>query len=81
MCTTVENIERLGAVQALTGPVARGDVETVRRHVAALAERLPQLLGLYREIARQTVALAERRGLDVAVARAILAAVQAAQES
>lgn len=81
MRTTVENIERLGAVQALTGPVARGDVETVRRHVSALAERLPELLGLYREITRQTVALAERRGLDVATARAILAAVQAAQES
>ncbi len=81
MRTTVENIERLGAVQALTGPVARGDVETVRRHVAALAARLPELLGLYREVTRQTVALAERRGLDVATARAILAAVQAAQES
>uniref|UniRef100_A0A831X8D8 DUF2520 domain-containing protein n=1 Tax=Thermorudis peleae TaxID=1382356 RepID=A0A831X8D8_9BACT len=81
MRTTVENIERLGTAQALTGPVARGDVETVRRHVSALAGRFPELLGLYREITRQTVALAEQRGLDRVTAQAILEAVETAQES
>ncbi len=33
---TVANVERQGAAAALTGPVARGDWETVRRHVGAL---------------------------------------------
>lgn len=33
---TVENVAVLGPAAALTGPVARGDWETVRRHVEAL---------------------------------------------
>lgn len=38
---TVDNVERLGPAAALTGPVARGDWDTVARHRAALdpAER------------------------------------------
>jgi predicted short-subunit dehydrogenase-like oxidoreductase (DUF2520 family) len=34
---TVDNVDRLGPVDALTGPVARGDEATVARHLAALA--------------------------------------------
>lgn len=33
---TVDNVERLGRRAALTGPVARGDWDTVERHIAAL---------------------------------------------
>jgi predicted short-subunit dehydrogenase-like oxidoreductase (DUF2520 family) len=33
---TLENVEALGAEAALTGPVARGDVDTVRRHLGVL---------------------------------------------
>jgi predicted short-subunit dehydrogenase-like oxidoreductase (DUF2520 family) len=33
---TVDNVETLGPRAALTGPVARGDVDTVARHLAAL---------------------------------------------
>jgi predicted short-subunit dehydrogenase-like oxidoreductase (DUF2520 family) len=33
---TVDNVERLGPRDALTGPVARGDWDTVARHLAAL---------------------------------------------
>jgi hypothetical protein len=41
----------------------RGDVETVRRHVAAL-EALPPTAGeLYRTGARQALTIARRRGL------------------
>jgi len=43
---TVENWARDGA-QALTGPIARGDEETVARQRAAIAERAPELLGLF----------------------------------
>ena len=34
---TLENVEALGAADALTGPVTRGDVDTVVRHLDALA--------------------------------------------
>lgn len=35
---TVDNVATLGPRAALTGPVARGDTETVARHLAALPE-------------------------------------------
>ena len=38
----------------LTGPIARGDWETVERHLEALRERKPQLEPLYRVLAEAT---------------------------
>ena len=35
---TVENVETLGPAAALTGPVARGDHDTVTRHLDALPD-------------------------------------------
>jgi predicted short-subunit dehydrogenase-like oxidoreductase (DUF2520 family) len=48
--------ERGGA--ALTGPIARGDEETVARHLEAIAEVRPELADLYRVLADRTRALA-----------------------
>jgi predicted short-subunit dehydrogenase-like oxidoreductase (DUF2520 family) len=42
----------------LTGPVARGDWETVDRHAAAIRARRPQLEEMYSTLARLTAALA-----------------------
>jgi len=60
-----EAIARLPLREALTGPVARGDVATVRAHLRALSPR-PQLSELYRDLSRRLLALglpedAERR--------------------
>jgi predicted short-subunit dehydrogenase-like oxidoreductase (DUF2520 family) len=38
----------------LTGPIARGDWSTVEAHLAALAERDPELVPLYRALAEAT---------------------------
>jgi predicted short-subunit dehydrogenase-like oxidoreductase (DUF2520 family) len=54
---TVENWARDGAA-ALTGPIARGDDETVARQRAAIEERLPELLELFDALAVQTRAVA-----------------------
>jgi predicted short-subunit dehydrogenase-like oxidoreductase (DUF2520 family) len=43
---------------ALTGPIARGDAETVERHRAALADTAPQLLPVYDALARRAEAIA-----------------------
>jgi len=43
---------------ALTGPIARGDLETVERHLAAIEEHSPELGELYRVLAERTQALA-----------------------
>lgn len=61
---TVENVLATGPRAALTGPVARGDTATVARHLDALAASAPELLELYRVLARRTVDLAGRKGTD-----------------
>jgi predicted short-subunit dehydrogenase-like oxidoreductase (DUF2520 family) len=38
----------------LTGPIERGDWETVERHRAAIAEHAPELLDAYDVLARLT---------------------------
>ena len=38
----------------LTGPIARGDWETVERHLATLREREPALVPLYSVLAEAT---------------------------
>lgn len=60
---SIENGLRLGPVDALTGPVARGDVETLQAHRQAL-ERAPESVrNLYLASARQALTIARRKGL------------------
>jgi predicted short-subunit dehydrogenase-like oxidoreductase (DUF2520 family) len=58
----VANLDALGLPAALTGPIARGDVETVRRHLDAIAAAAPETLPAYRELALQTIPVALARG-------------------
>lgn len=62
----LDNVKARGAAGALTGPVARGDAESVRRHLSALEG---QDAALYRELSRATLELAS---LDEAKRRAVL---------
>lgn len=59
---TLENVIELGTTDALTGPIVRGDVETLRTHLEALAELPADRLRLYRELGRHTLTIASRRG-------------------
>ena len=58
----VDNVLGLGPAEALTGPIARGDVETIRRHAAALGAADRGLRRLYAAAGLQTVELALRKG-------------------
>ena len=61
---TVANIETTPLKDALTGPVARGDLGTIESHLAALAEESPETEEIYRVLAGKTVPLAlEQSGL------------------
>lgn len=62
----VANIGRRGPVKALTGPIRRGDVETVGRHLRAL-ERVG-LADEYRMLGTIALEIAEEAGLDPATA-------------
>jgi predicted short-subunit dehydrogenase-like oxidoreductase (DUF2520 family) len=59
---TLANIESAGVPEALTGPIMRGDIETVRGHLEAIQVRTPELAVLYRELARHTVTVARDKG-------------------
>ena len=54
---TVDNVDELGPAAALTGPAARGDAETVRRHLEALA---PAERAAYEALYQQARRLAGR---------------------
>jgi predicted short-subunit dehydrogenase-like oxidoreductase (DUF2520 family) len=59
---TVENVARLGPVKALTGPVSRGDVTTLRLHSEALRALPSDLRRLHRILALRSTALALEAG-------------------
>lgn len=70
--TTLENVAHLGAPHALTGPIERGERETIELHLAALRAKAPELLADYATFARATLASALRKGsLDEAQAQAL----------
>ncbi len=45
---TLENLEQMAPDEALTGPIARGDLETIGKHRQALTDYAPELGELYR---------------------------------
>jgi predicted short-subunit dehydrogenase-like oxidoreductase (DUF2520 family) len=59
---TINNIENLGIPKALTGPIARGDVGTVRIHMDTLKETAPEILPAYSELGLQTLPVALAKG-------------------
>ena len=59
---TLSNIGARGIPDALTGPIARGDVETVAAHVQAIEKDATGLLPLYRCLGLYTVDLAKAKG-------------------
>ena len=64
---TMDNIFRHGPEQALSGPIARGDMATVARQQAAVTAWNPAHGALYAQFAELTRALAARRTMSAAV--------------
>jgi predicted short-subunit dehydrogenase-like oxidoreductase (DUF2520 family) len=62
LSAALDNALRLGDT-ALTGPVARGDAETVAGHVAALRASAPEALPAYLALARLTASRAMAAGM------------------
>ena len=59
---TINNIDAVGIPQCLTGPIARGDIGTIKKHLDALQEKVPSLLSTYRELGLQTIPIAVAKG-------------------
>ena len=56
------NIEQAGIPGCLTGPIARGDSGTVRKHVQAIRRRFPEYLDLYARLGLHTLHIAAEKG-------------------
>lgn len=59
---TINNIENIGIPKALTGPIARGDLSTIVKHLACLENMAPELLKLYSWLGFYTAQIALQKG-------------------
>ena len=59
---TLNNIDKVGIPQCLTGPIARGDTGTIEKHLDALREAAPTVVSTYRELGLQTIPVALGKG-------------------
>jgi len=59
---TLNNIEKVGIPQCLTGPIARGDTGTIKKHLDALQKAAPALASTYRELGLQTIPISLAKG-------------------
>ena len=74
---TVNNIERVGIPDCLTGPIARGDIGTVQKHIQALGKAAPDALKIYCELGLRTIPIALAKGrISLETAAEIRAALE-----
>jgi predicted short-subunit dehydrogenase-like oxidoreductase (DUF2520 family) len=59
---SLDNVERLGPTEALTGPAVRGDATTIDRNLTALRETAPHAVASYVELCRVALELGARSG-------------------
>ncbi|MBW1813781.1 MAG: DUF2520 domain-containing protein [Deltaproteobacteria bacterium] len=59
---TLSNIEKSGTIKSLTGPIARGDIETITRHINGINDKAPEILSLYNALGLYTIGLAKAGG-------------------
>jgi predicted short-subunit dehydrogenase-like oxidoreductase (DUF2520 family) len=61
---TLNNIKEKGIQGALTGPIERGDIPTVKLELKAIKEHSPEFLSIYKILALKTLKIAEKKGLS-----------------
>ena len=71
---TLASIESAGLADGMPGPVSRGDVGSIEKHVAALSPLGPEVMEFYRVVCDRTIPLGMRRGaIDDAAAQRLRA--------
>ncbi len=68
---TLENVAKEGVANSVTGPVVRGDADTIQNHLEAIGRSKPELLGLYLSLTEASLPLAVQAGLGAAAEKAI----------
>ena len=66
---TLASIESAGIAAGMPGPVSRGDLQSVDKHLDSLAPLGPEMMAFYRLMCAQTIPLAQAcGGIDAATA-------------
>ena len=60
----LDNLSDGGPSVALTGPIARGDLDTVRAHLDLIGHTMPELRGIYVSLGALAIELARAQGQD-----------------
>jgi len=70
---TLKNVKDFGSTKALSGPIERGDAETVARHISFLKRYAPQFIDLYISISSHLLTMArEKKSISPSEERRIL---------
>lgn len=59
---SLNNVKALGPTKALTGPIARGDISTIIKHLEVLEENQSDNVGLYKVLGLYTANIAKDKG-------------------
>ena len=59
---TQKNVWERGTQKALTGPIERGDVETIKRHLALLKRHKKSFDKTYKELSKHLLEMVEKKG-------------------
>ena len=70
--STVASIETHGIADSLTGPISRGDIGTVERHIDALHQSAKSILPVYKSLASEALTIASQySGIDQSSEKAL----------
>lgn len=74
---TLSSIQSAGVARGMPGPVSRGDLSSIDKHLAAITPMGPQMLDFYRTLCTATVPIAQHAGgIDECRAHEFLALIQ-----
>ena len=59
---TEKNIFEKGTLDALTGPIERGDVDTIKKHLALLKKQKRSFDNIYKELSEYLLTMVKKRG-------------------
>jgi len=62
MTTTLRNVTSTSPAKALSGPVARGGIDTVGGHLASIRKHLPEIMPYFIAMTAESVRLAKEKG-------------------
>ena len=65
--STLGNVEKMGVIPSMTGPLYRGDILTVQNHISSLALETPELIDTYTALLNASLPIAKELGANASI--------------